>query len=543
MRSIFSIAIVSALLFYLPVTGFAQQNATFTPDDRPKLVVGIVIDQMRYEYLPRFWDKFSEGGFKRLVNDGYLFTNMHYNYFPTYTGPGHASVYTGATPSVHGIVGNSWFSRELGETMYCVSDSTVRTVGGSGAAGQMSPENLLSTTITDELIKAVPGAKVVSVSIKDRSAILPAGHLADGSFWYDYETGNFITSTWYRNSLPQWLQNFNRKNLPQQFSKQVWQPLLPLEEYTESNIDSSPYESAFEGEVAPVFPHEMSGSLSRIISSPYGNKLVAELAKAAVTGAGLGTNEATDFLAVSFSSTDYVGHRFGPNSIEVADIYLRLDRTIAALLTFLDEQVGQGNYLLFLTADHGAVNVPSSLIDKNLPGGYFSSEVAIDSLKGFLKKRYGDQDWILDYTNQQVYLNRGLINEEGLYLELVQLHSAQFLKQFEGVASTNTAYNYATVGYSEGLEEMYQKGFYYGRSGDVYIQLKPGWMDSFYRTGTSHGSPYNYDTHVPLIFYGWKVPQGKSDNKVVIPQIAPTLSDILHIQFPNGAVVDLLEFE
>lgn len=530
------------LLFLISSVGKAQ-NTSFNPADRPKLVVGVVIDQMRYEYLTRFWDKFGDGGFKRLVNQGHLFTNAHYNYFPTYTGPGHASIYTGTTPATHGIVGNEWYSRKIDQDLYCVADPNVRMVGGSGKAGRRSPRNLLSTTITDEVKKAVAGSKVYGISIKDRASILPAGHLADGAFWYNYDTGNFITSTWYMQRIPAWLKTFNDKNWPQQFSQKVWKSLLPIQEYTESNIDNSRYEAAFKGESGPVFPHSMGGSLSRIITSPYGNTLIAKLAKATVKGAGLGVDQQTDFLTVSFSSTDYVGHRFGPRSIEVADTYLRLDKTLAGLLTFLDQQVGKGNYLLFLTADHGAVQVPASLMDRNLPGGYFNSEVVIDSLKTFLHQRYGKGDWVIDYENQQVYLNHELIDKKGKYLELIQLRSAQFLKQFEGVSSTNTAYNYATVSYASGLDALYQNGFNYNRSGDVYIQLKPGWLDSSSHKGTSHGSPYNYDTHVPVIFYGWHIEPDVTDEKIVIPQIAPTIADMLNVQFPSGATTNLLDLE
>lgn len=537
------IALSLIIILALVTTACHAQTKDFTPDNRPKLVVGIVVDQMRYEYIPRFWDKFGEGGFKRLVNSGYLFKNAHYNYFPTYTGPGHASVYTGTTPAHHGIVGNEWYSRSLRDDVYCVADTTVRMVGGTGEAGQMSPANLLSTTITDEVKKGIDGSKVIAVSIKDRASVLPGGHLADGAFWYNYDTGEFISSTWYMQNLPGWLQTFNDRDLPQQYSQQVWKTLLPIDEYTESNADDSPYEGAFEGESAPVFPHEMNGSLSRIITSPYGNILVKELAKAAVNGASLGADEATDFLAVSFSSTDYVGHRFGPNSIEVADTYLKLDKALADLLSFLDEKVGKGNYLVFLTADHGAVQNPGSLAARGLPGGYFNSDEAMDSLQIFLQNKYGEGEWVLEYENQQVYLNRDLIEKEGLYLELVELRVGQFLKQFEGVVTTNTGYNYATISYSGNLDATYQKGYHPKRSGDVYIQLKPGWLDSSRRTGTSHGSPYNYDTHVPLIFYGWHIPAGRSKEMVVIPQAAPTVAEMLNIQFPSAATTHLLEFK
>lgn len=528
------------------LSGYAQSDYNedaYTPNERPKLVVGIVVDQMRYEYIPRFWDKFGEGGFKRLVNKGYLFTNHHYNYFPTYTGPGHAAVYSGTTPAVNGIVGNSWYDRDQGQSMYVVSDSTAETIGAPGDAGHMSPANLLSTTVTDELKKAIAGSRVIAVSIKDRASILPGGHLANGAFWYDYDTGNFITSSWYMDELPDWVQAFNEQELPQQYSEKVWETLLPLDEYTESNDDDTPYEGSYEDGERPVFPHEMDGSLSRIIASPYGNKLVAALAKAAIDGGQLGSDEVTDFLTVSFSSTDYVGHQFGPNSIEVEDTYLRLDRQLAGLLSYLDEKVGEGNYLLFLTADHAAVQVPASLVDRGLPGGYFDSDTAIDELESHLKDVYGEGEWVVSYMNQQVYLNRELIKQQDLSLELMQHEAAQFLRQFEGVASTNTAYNYASEGYSKGLQAIYQRGFYYGRSGDVYVQLNPGWLDSSGHTGTSHGSPYSYDTHVPLIFYGWHVPHGITKNKTVIPQIAPTVSQMLQIQFPSGSRNHLLEFE
>jgi len=540
MRKYFTCGGLFAILFLCSFyASYGQQHSsddyTFTPEERPRLVVGVVVDQMRYEYLPRFWDKFGDDGFKRLINEGYLFTNHHYNYFPTYTGPGHAAVYSGTTPAVNGIVGNSWFDRNQGQSMYVVADSTVETVGAPGDAGHMSPVNLLSTTITDELKKAIAESKVIAVSIKDRGSILPGGHLANGAFWYDHDTGNFITSTWYMDELPDWVQDFNEQNLPQQLSQKTWKPLLPLQSYTESNQDDTPYEGAFGGEEAPVFPHEMNGSLSRIIGSPYGNQLVAAIAKAAVEGVELGSDDVTDFLAVSFSSTDYVGHRFGPNSIEVQDTYLRLDRQLADLLSYLDEKVGEDNYLLFLTADHAAVDVPASLVDRGLPGGYFNSDTAVGELKDYLDSIYGEGDWVISYKNQQVYLNRALIAQQDFSLKHIQQKAAQFLLQFDGVASTNTAHNFTSISYSRGLQAMYQRGFYYGRSGDVYIQLNPGWLDSSGHTGTSHGSPYSYDTHVPLIFYGWHVPHGATKKKTFIPQIAPTVTNMLQVQFPSGS--------
>ena len=534
--------IIFGFLFILSGLPLHGQESK-TPDDRPKLVVGIVVDQMRYEYLPRFWSKFGDDGFKRLVNEGYSFTNNHFNYFPTYTGPGHAAIYTGTTPSVNGIVGNSWFDRSGKKGMYVVSDTLMQTVGGEGNVGRMSPVNLLSTTVTDELKQGVTGAKVIAVSVKDRGAVLPAGHLGDGAYWYDDETGRFITRSWYGKQLPGWVQDFNERALAKKYSQKKWQPLYDMDQYNSSNQDNSPYEGTLGGEGKPVFPHAMDSSLSTIKTSPYGNTLVAKIAQAAVEGRSLGDDLATDFLAVSFSSTDYVGHRFGPNSIELADTYARLDRDIAELLSHLDEQVGEGNYLVFLTSDHGAVDVPASLNDRGLPGGRFDSRMAFDSLQTHLKNAYGDESWIATYRNQQVYLNRELIAQKDVSLQQIQQRAAQFLKRFEGVISTNTAYNFETKAYTKGLQAMYQRGHNPERSGDIYIQLAPGWLDYPSEVGTSHGSPYNYDTHVPLLFYGWNIPQGSSNAKTVIPQIAPTISTMLQIEFPNGSDANVLQFK
>ncbi|WP_440999726.1 alkaline phosphatase PafA [Fodinibius sp. SL11] len=540
----------SIFLMFLLFTsaGWAQEFPESKPTaDNPKLVVGIVVDQLRYDYIPLYWDKFEDGGFKRLVKQGFSFNNNHFNYFPTYTGPGHASVYTGATPSVNGIVGNAWYDRSIDKSMYVVSDSTVSSVGTDNDAGKMSPRNLLSTTVTDELKSASPESKVITVSIKDRGAVLPAGHLGDAAYWYDSETGNFVSSSWYISELPEWVQNFNEKGLAKDFANSTWETLLPIGQYAESNEDDTPYEATFENEDAPVFPHDLGANRGDdygiVSSSPYGNTLIAELAKSAIESEDLGSGEATDFLGVSFSSTDYVGHRFGPHSIELQDTYLRLDRTIADLLDDLDKEIGKGNYVVVLTSDHGAVDVPQELIDKKLPGGYFDSDTAVEELSVYLKTEFGDQEWVEDYINQQVYLDRDLVQKKGLSLKIIQEKAADFLLQFEGVLSTNTAHNLQYKNYSSGQQKMYQNGFHYGRSGDVYIQLKSGWLDSNYPTGTSHGSPYNYDTHVPLIFYGWNVPQGQSSRKTVIPQIAPTISNMLNIALPSGSEANILQFE
>lgn len=537
----------AVLLILITASGVFAQETTHSVAERPKLVVGIVVDQMRYEYLPLYWDKFSENGFKRLVKEGYNFSNNHFNYFPTYTGPGHAAVYTGTTPSVNGIVGNVWYDRLINERMYVVSDSTTTPVGTDGSNGEMSPANLMSTTVTDELKLASPESKVIAVSLKDRGAVLPGGHLADGAFWYEDSTGNFISSSWYGPELPGWLQEFNEAGLSRELSNKTWNTLLPENQYTESNPDDTPYEGTFDGEKNPVFPHKLGefadDSYWPVKGSPFGNTLVKELAKKAIEGEKLGNDQVTDFLAVSFSSTDYVGHQFGPHSMELQDTYLRLDRDLADFLEYLDQKVGKGNYLLVLTSDHGVVDVPAELKDKHLPGGYFNSDSTISALSDYLNSEYGKAEWVENYINQQVYLDRDLVAEKDIGLQEMQEKAADFLMQFEGVLSTNTANNFMDNDYSDDQQAMYERGFQYGRSGDVYIQLKSGWLDADYMTGTSHGSIYNYDTHVPLLFYGWGVPHGKTSERTVIPQIAPTISNMLGIGFPSGSPADVLEFE
>ncbi len=549
MKRIFTFGLLSFLIL-ITASAFGQTTTTNSDSeftDRPKLVVGIVVDQMRYEYLPQYWDKFGEGGFKRLVNKGFNFKNNHFNYFPTYTGPGHAAVYTGTTPSINGIVGNAWYDRSINESMYVVSDSTVSPVGTDSEAGKMSPKNLLSTTVTDELKSASSESKVVAISSKDRGAVLPAGHLGDAAYWYHGESGNFISSSKYVSELPQWLKDFNEAGLAKEFANSTWETLFPMEQYAESNADDTPYEGTFENEDAPVFPHNLKANRGDeygiVNATPFGNTLIKELAKNAIDGEQLGADRTTDFLAISFSSTDYVGHQYGPNSIELADTYARLDRDLSDLLSYLDKKVGKGNYLVTLTSDHGVVDVPQELIDKGLPGGYFDSDTVVTQLSSFLKEEYGQHEWIESYANQQVYLNRDLIAEKGHSLQKMQAKAADYLLQFEGVLSTNTAHNFQTKDYADGQQALYQRGFQYDRSGDVYIQLKSGWLDSDYPTGTSHSSIYNYDTHVPLLFYGWNVPQGETSRRTVIPQIAPTISDMLSIEFPSGSPANVLQFE
>ncbi|TGE26327.1 alkaline phosphatase PafA [Hymenobacter metallicola] len=546
----------------LALPAFAQKKAK--PLERPKLVVGIVVDQMRYDYLYRYWNKYGSDGFRRLLGEGFSYENTHYNYVPTYTGPGHASIYTGTTPSMHGIVGNNWFERETGKGTYVTEDKSVQSVGGTGAEGQMSPRHMLTTTITDELRLATNfQAKVIGVCIKDRGSILPAGHAANAAYWYDGTNGAFITSTFYQNTLPEWVSKFNGEQRAARYLDKPWETLLPIGQYTESSPDDVAWESGFRGEEKPVFPHDLPKlsalapravqgalkaegekapvatprNLDLIRSTPFGNSLTLDFALEAVRAEQLGQRGQTDFLALSFSSTDYVGHQFGTTAIETEDTYLRLDRDIARLLTYLDKTVGKGQTLVFLSADHAAAQSPNFMLEHHLPAGSVGPRLMRDSIQQALVQRYGAGNWVLSYENQQVYLNRPLIAQKQLDLRKVQDEVVDIATTLSGVTRAITADDLQKSHWESGMLMYLENGYYPKRSGDVMVVLEPGWLESYsfpVNKGTTHGSLNNYDTHVPLLFWGWHVKHGESSVPVKITDIAATVARWLHIQEPNG---------
>ncbi len=504
----------------------------------PGLVVGIVVDQMRYDYLFRFWNKYSKDGFKRLVNEGFLFSNANYNYIPTNTAPGHACIYTGTTPSVNGIINNEWYDRYEKKTIYCVSDSTVSAVGTTSISGKMSPKNLLTSTITDELRLATRmNSKVIGIALKDRGAILPAGNMGNAAFWHDPFSNNWITSTYYMNELPPWAEAFNKRKMCDSLLNQKWNTLLPIETYTESSGDDNVYEGLFKGETNPVFPHDLpalkANESELIRETPFGNTLTKEFAIAAIKGENMGKGKAMDFLAVSFSSTDYVGHMYGTDAIELEDTYLRLDRDLAAFLKFLDSWTGN-SYLLFLTADHGAVNNPIFSKDHKLKGGKYETTSLSDSLKKYISGIYGTDAPVSFATAHNIYLNRNYIEEKKLNLGEIQNACTSFVTKMEGVSVAMTSTELSKGVAREGIYSFIQNGFNVQRSSDVMIQLQPGWINWFSKTGTTHGSAYSYDTHIPIIFFGNGIKTGLSAEAVSVCDISPTIATMLHIEFPNG---------
>lgn len=509
---------------------------------KPKLVVGIVIDQLRHDYFERYADDFGEDGFKRLISEGFYNHNTHYNYIPTFTGPGHASVYTGTTPATHGIIANNWYDKNIKTSVYCAEDTSVYTIGSTSEAGLMSPHRMLSSTITDELGLATNfKSKVVGISIKDRGSILPAGHNPTGSFWYDKSNGHFVSSSYYGNKeLPNWLQKFNNRKLADDYLNQTWELSMPLEDYTQSTADDMPYEMTVRGKEKPAFPYDLkalraeNGNFGLLPNTAFGNTILTDLAIATMEGEKMGQDDITDFLALSFSSTDYIGHGFGPRSVEVQDTYIKLDQEIARLFQHLDEKVGKGNYLIFVTSDHGCAEVPEYLQANKIPADHYDGKAYVKNMSNALNQEFGEGEWIEDFSNEQYFLNHELIAEKNIELDAIRKFMVNEALKLEGVAEAYSATDMQSTQFTEHKAAALQMGYNFKRSGDVLLILEPGW---FYQTSsaTTHGTGYAYDTHVPLIWYGSGIKSGKSYKRQNIDDIAVTLAHILGTSLPNGA--------
>jgi predicted AlkP superfamily pyrophosphatase or phosphodiesterase len=511
---------------------------------RPKLVVGIVVDQMRWDYLFRYYDRYQTNGFKRLLNEGYSCDNTQVDYIPTVTAAGHSCVYTGSVPALTGIAGNDFIVQATGKSMYCTQDTSVRTVGSTSTAGQMSPRNLYTNTVTDELRLATNfRSKVIGIALKDRGGILPAGHTANAAYWLDDKTGNWITSTYYMNDLPQWVKDVNDQKLAETYLKNDWNPLYPLDTYVQSAPDNSDrYEGKFKGMDAPTLPVKTSGmykgNLGLIRSTPAGNTLTFDMAVAAINNEQLGANpnNVTDFLAVSLSSTDYIGHQFGINAVEVEDTYLRLDRELATFLTYLDAKIGKGNYTVFLTADHGAAHNPTFLTDHNIPGGVFDEGNAQKDLNKYLVDKFKVDSLVLSLTNYQVNLNYRILNYAQLNEDAIKKECIKFLEKQPAVAFAVDMKKSGDAGIPEELRTRIINGYSVEHSGVVQIILKPGWFGGRSTTGTTHGTWNPYDTHIPLVFMGWGIQKGHLNRETHMTDIAPTVAALLHIQAPNGCI-------
>ncbi len=515
----------------------AQNNQANNTVPRPKLVVGIMVDQMRWDFLYRYFDRYQGGGFKRMLNEGFTAENTNIDYAATVTAIGHSTVYTGSVPSIHGIAGNDFIIQATGESMYCTTDTTVKTVGSTSREGEMSPKNLWVSTITDELRLATNfRSKVIGIALKDRGSILPAGHTGNAAYWFDDPTGNWITSTYYMNELPDWVKRLNDQKLVEQYLKQEWNTLYPISTYTQSLPDNNPYEGLFSGATTPTFPVKTSAArLASVQNTPYGNTFTFDMAKAAIENEGLGKSGFTDFLAVSLSSPDYIGHQYAPNSIEIEDTYLRLDNELADFFTFLDKTTGKGNYTVFLTADHGAAHNVNFMKDNKLPAGLWQSGQLLQELNAMLQGKYNAARLVVSFSNLQASLNNRIIATNNLNEESIRKDVVNFLQGKPGIAGVFDLKAINNVILPDELRSKIVNGYNSERSGVVQIILKPGWY-SGQQTGTTHGSLYPYDTHIPLLFMGWGINHGKTNKLTNMTDISPTIAALLHIQAPNGSI-------
>ena len=462
---------------------------------KPKLVVGIIIDQMRWEYLQYYYDEYCEGGFKRLMSEGYSCDNHMINYLPTITAVGHASTYTGTTPAIHGIAGNSFFLN--GKEVYCCTDASVEPVGTKNEAGRMSPCNLLSTTIGDQIrLFSDFNSKVIGVALKDRAAILPAGRSANAAYWYDVKAGRFVTSTYYMKELPKWVDKFNKSN-----------KIKP-------GVDPK--------------------------SIPDGTTLTFDMAEAAVKNEGLGKGKYTDMICVSISSTDAMAHTYGTKGDEHNAVYMATDKGLEHFLSFLDQEVGKGEYLVFLTADHGGCHNPNYMNEHKLAGGGWDEGKVVKNINAGLAKKYGKEGkYINAYMDSRIYLNHGWLGENAIDAIDVKAFVIKQLRKEKDLAWVVDLENAATANVPAIVKERIINGYNWHRSGDIMILPQPAtftWaFDSNYR-GATHFNWNTYDAHIPLLFMGWNVKHGRTSAPTRLVDTAATICDMLRIQQPNGCI-------
>lgn len=520
----------------------AKESAA-SESPRPKLVVGITVDQMRYDYIERYWNDFGPDGFKRLVQQGFFARNLHYNYAPTLTGPGHAAIFTGTTPAFNGIVANDWYLRKSDRMTYCAADTSVVGVGTQSAAGKMSPIFLQSTTIGDELkLFSNQRSKVIGIALKDRGAILPAGRTANAAYWFSGgDEGNWVSSSWYMDALPSWVTRFNEKRMADQWLNGAWAPLRDSATYGESLPDNNAYEMPFKGLIRPVFPYDLAslrktnGNYELLKATPFGNSFTTAFAMETVLSEQLGMDQYTDMLCVSYSATDYIGHQFGMHARETQDCYLRLDQDIATLIDFLDKNVGRDQYLLFLSADHGGAPTPSYTSTLKMSAGYWKSEKLEAAVQGYLSERFGEGRWVLNEVNQNIYLNRTLIDEKKLDLKKIQMDVAAFIMNFPEVTMAFNAADLDRYAERAPIAQRVQLGYNAQGSGDVIYLIRPDYIE-YGMQGTTHGAPYSYDTHVPALFFGAGVEQGETHQPYTICDIAATISALCRISYPSAAI-------
>jgi predicted AlkP superfamily pyrophosphatase or phosphodiesterase len=544
MKRVETIKRIAAIFSALFIFNMAIGQGAYIPPDKPKIVVGIIVEQLRYDQIERFRNRFGENGIRKLLNEGTFFQNASYQYMLTQSAPGHATISTGAEPSFNGITSDSWYLPLKNELIYCTKDINVDPTGGSIESGLHSPVNLQASTFTDELKMSSGGkSKVFAVGLKESSAILSAGHAANCAYWYDNNSGTWMSSSYYIDSLPSWVNDFNAMKYPEAYLNNPWTLSRPLQDYSDCIPDSARFEAGFVGQ--NYFPYDLKkmstrgkGGANRDFSilreTPFGNTYTTNFAKKVIEMEELGKDDVTDFLAVCYTSTDYIGHRFGPSSFEMADAIMRLDKDIEDLLKYLNDNIGKRNILVYFTSAHGISELPGILESNRVPAGYFRQDQALSLLRSYLKAIYGDGDWVKGYSEKQVFLNRTLIEDAKIPLEEIQKKVARFLVQFSGVASAYPYSAFEANDFGNGNLKRIINNFSPQRSGDVIITLSPGWVERESVFVTNHNSPYECDSHVPLLWYGWSVSRATVTRKVNMADIAATLSSLCKVPYPNA---------
>jgi predicted AlkP superfamily pyrophosphatase or phosphodiesterase len=535
-----SAAIILLISVFVKLSG----QGAYLPPDKPRLVIGIVVEELKYDQLEKFRDRFGENGIKRLINEGTYFKNASFEYMLTQSAPGHATISTGSEPSFHGITSDSWYLPLRNELIYCTKDIEVNPVGGSFEEGLHSPVNLQASTFSDELEMATnQNAKVFGVGIKENSAIFSAGHAADGAYWFDNITGTWMSSTYYIDTLPVWINDFNAMKFSESYLNNTWSLFRPAQDYADCLADSNNFEAGFNG--INYFPYDLKKMRSRGIlnsrndfsllrETPFSDSFTTSFAIRLIEKEGLGKDDVTDYLSICYSSADYIGHRFGPSSVEMGDAILRLDDEIKNLLTYLNDSIGKKNILIYFTSAHGISEIPAVLESNRIPAGYFMQNQALQLLRSYLNAVYGEGDWVKGYSERQVFLNRTLIEDARLPLEEVQKKVARFLVQFTGVAAAYPYSAFEANDFGNGNLKRIINNFNPQRSGDVIVTLNPGWVEKEGDYVTNHNSHYEYDSHVPLIWYGWSVNRASVTRKVNMTDIAATLSSLCKVPYPNA---------
>ncbi len=506
---------------------------------KPRLVIVLVADQFPFDLLARYQDKFGSGGFKYLMDQGAFFTACKYKQNTTQTATGHAVIATGAYPWANGIVANAWYDRRRGKLVEAVSDDSNQLVGGNGAAG--GTRALLGTTIGDEMKLATNGrSKVVTVSLKDRASLLLAGRLANNAYWWDMRTGDFVSSSQYGHEMSSWVKAFNDQHYADKYFAKPWQRYLPENQYTASTRDDYPYERPLPGD-GRQFPHVITGGAaspgeafySTFAMTPFANQMVADFAREAIEHENLGLHADADLLGINFSSGDYLGHSFGPYSQEVEDLVLRLDRTLSSFFEYLNQKVGLDKCMIVMTSDHGVLPIPEFLKEKGLDAGRIDPKSFRSLLDQALKQRLGSEDWIEAFEPPNLYLNLDAIDRQKYRQPDVEALAAKMAHSVPGVGEVYTAVQFFMNQLpASAVADAVKKGYYWGRSGELIVVPKPGYIFLSDPNGTTHGSPYSYDSHVPLILAGPAFLAGTYGQSASPADIAPTIAAVLGINTP-----------